>query len=52
MGSTIIKNGEKLYGYYSRKQSHNVQNKWNRTIVERDENRVDRPFIFYEDMKN
>tara|TARA_A100001015_G_C14495574_1_gene520965 strand:+ start:79 stop:438 length:360 start_codon:yes stop_codon:yes gene_type:complete len=50
MGSNIVKNREKLYAYYSKKQSHNVQNKWNRTIVERNENRVDRPFIFYEDM--
>ena len=50
MGGNIIKNREKLYGYYSRKQSHNVQNKWNRTILEREENRIDRPFIFYEDM--
>ena len=50
MGSNIIKNREKLYAYYSSKQSHNVQNKWNRTIVERNEDVIDRPFIFYEDM--
>ena len=50
MGGNIIKNREKLYAYYSSKQSHNVQNKWNRTIVKRDEEVIDRPFIFYSDM--